>query len=350
MLFPGISITTTGFKLLPHKMPSTLPLSYFFSLFLLVSLFSGPLPVSSARCHKDDKKALLAVKSGLGNPYDLIAWTSDYPCCDWAGVSCDSATGRVTSLDISGTNSSATIPTSVADLPFLQSLTFHKNANLTGPIPSAIATLTRLTFLRLDWNGLSGPVPAFLARLTALDYLNLAFNQFSGSIPPSLGSLPLEFLRLDRNRLTGPIPSSLSRSSLTYLYLSHNGLTGSIPQSFANAQFEVLDLSRNQLAGDASLLFGTSKPLQVLDLSRNQFEFDFSAVEFPENMTALDLNHNQVYGSIPPEITQREWQLLNVSYNRLCGQIPSGGNLGRFDEYSFFHNKCLCGPPLAPCK
>ncbi|CAL9041487.1 unnamed protein product, partial [Musa banksii] len=277
------------------------------------------------KCNKDDKKALLAIKKALGDPYVLIAWTSQYACCDWAGVRCNETTSRVTSLDIDGTNTSFAIPSAVAHLPFLTSLTFHKNPGLTGPIPPAIGTITDLTFLRLDWNSLSGPVPDFLARLTRLDYLNLAFNQFSGAIPASLATLPLSYLAIDHNRLTGPIPESLARSPAAYLYLSNNNLTGSIPPSFASNTFERIDLN-------------------------HAIEFNITQVEIPEEMTALDLNHNRVYGRLPPEMGNVEWQLLNVSYNRLCGPIPSGEGIQRFDRYAFFHNKCLCGPPLPACK
>ncbi|CAL9135958.1 unnamed protein product [Musa textilis] len=318
-------------------------------LFLVLLLSSSP--VSSGECNKDDKKALLAIKKALGDPYVLIAWTSQYDCCDWVGVHCNETTSRVTSLDIGDTNTSFAIPSAVAHLPFLTSLTFHKNPGLTGPIPPAIGTMTDLTFLRLDWNSLSGPVPDFLSHLTRLDYLNLAFNQFSGAIPASLAALPLGYLAIDHNRLTGPIPESLARSPAAYLYLSNNNLTGSIPPSFASNTFERIDLSRNQLSGDAAHLFGRSKPLQLLDLSRNHaIEFNITQVEIPEEMTALDLNHNRIYGRLPPEMGKVEWQLLNVSYNQLCGPIPSGERIQSFDRYAFFHNKCLCGPPLPACK
>ncbi|XP_020245431.1 uncharacterized protein LOC109823566 [Asparagus officinalis] len=42
--------------------------------------------------------------------------------------------------------------------------------------------------------------------------------------------------------------------------------------------------------------------------------------------------------------------LFNVSYNRLCGEIPSGSVTAKFDEFSYLHNKCLCGAPLPACK
>jgi hypothetical protein len=64
----------------------------------------------------------------------------------------------------------------------------------------------------------------------------------------------------------------------------------------------------------------------------------------------LDLNHNNITGSIPVEMTALNLQFLNVSYNRLCGKIPVGGKLQSFDYSSYFHNRCLCGSPLPSCK
>jgi hypothetical protein len=46
-----------------------------------------------------------------------------------------------------------------------------------------------------------------------------------------------------------------------------------------------------------------------------------------------------------------DFQEFNVSYNLLCGEIPQGGYLHtRFDVFSYYHNKCLCGSPLPKCK
>ncbi|XP_042446367.1 polygalacturonase inhibitor-like [Zingiber officinale] len=287
--------------------------------FLLFFFLLCDSPVYAGKCHKGDKKVLLSIKNSIGD-YIFTGWTSDFACCDWSGVGCDEVSNPST-----------------------------RTPAWSAPSPPAIG---RLTFLRLDWNSLSGPVPAFLAALRRLEYLNLGFNQLSGAIPPSLSTLPLDFLAIDRNRLTGPIPDSLGRSSLIYLYLSHNNLTGQVPASFAgNTVAEVVDLSRNQLSGDASALFGKGKPLWRLDLSRNhEIEFDLGKVEIPEKIVALDLNHNKVFGRLPPEMGKIQWQLLNVSYNRLCGRIPSGERIESMDQYSFLHNDCLCGPPLPPCK
>ena len=60
---------------------------------------------------------------------------------------------------------------------------------------------------------------------------------------------------------------------------------------------------------------------------RNLLEFNLSKVVLAKRLIALDLNQNKIYGSIPVEITALKLQFFNVSYNRLCGQIPIGGKL-----------------------
>ena len=98
------------------------------------------------------------------------------------------------------------------------------------------------------------------------------------------------------------------------------------------------------------MLFGANKTTFSIDLSRNMFQFDLSRVEIPKTFGILDLNHNGITGSIPVQWTETPFQIFNVSYNRLCGRIPTGGKLQMFDSYAYFHNKCLCGAPLDSCK
>lgn len=326
------------------------------TLFLLLSLLLLlSFTAFSELCNPQDKKVLLQIKKDLNNPYLLASWNPNTDCCDWYTVTCDSKTHRINSLTILSsvpeTNFSAQIPPSVGLLPYLESLEFHKLPKLTGPLQPAIAKLTHLKSLRISWTNLSGPIPSFLTSLTNLTLLDLSFNNLTGSIPGSLSQLPnLQTLHLDRNHLTGSIPSSFgSFKSNLYIYLSHNNLTGTIPPSFDNLNYTVLDLSRNKLEGDASILFGSGKTPQTVDLSRNQLSFDLSKMEFPTSLISLDLNHNKVYGKLPQGLIAVNLQFFNVSYNRLCGQIPVGGKLQSFDVSSYFHNKCLCGSPLPNC-
>ncbi|KAF3442613.1 hypothetical protein FNV43_RR16529 [Rhamnella rubrinervis] len=310
-------------------------------------------PTISELCNPEDKRVLLQIKRAFNDPYILASWKPDADCCGWYCVSCHPTTHRINSLTIFAGELSGQIPPGVGDLPYLETLEFHKLSNLTGPLQPSIAKLKSLKFLRVSWTNISGSVPDFLSQLKNLTFLDLSFNDLTGSIPSSLSLLPnLDAIHLDRNKLTGPIPDSFGafHSKVPGLYLSHNQLSGPIPASLANMDFNVVDLSRNKLEGDASIIFGSNKTTQSVDLSRNLLEFDLSKAEFPESLTSLDVNHNKIRGSLPTELTTLNLQYLNVSYNRLCGEIPVGGKLQSFDYTSYFHNRCLCGAPLESCK
>ncbi|XP_057982475.1 polygalacturonase inhibitor-like [Malania oleifera] len=323
-------------------------------LSFLLLFFILPSTTLSERCNPKDKKVLLQIKKALNNPYHLASWNPKTDCCDWYCIECDLNTSRITALNIFSGQISGQIPAEVGDLPFLETLIFRKLSNLSGNIPPSVAKLKRLKTIRVSWTNISGEVPgAILSQLKNLNYLDLSFNNLSGKIPPSLSTLPnLGALHLDRNRLTGEIPEEFGNfwPNFPDLYLSHNQLSGPIPKSLGRLNFSTIDFSRNALEGDASMLFGTNKSVQIVDLSRNKLQFDLTNVEFPQSLTSLDLNHNQIFGSLPATLTDLELQYVNVSYNRLCGMIPVGGKLQSFDYSSYFHNKCLCGAPLASCK
>ncbi|KAJ8448498.1 hypothetical protein Cgig2_012142 [Carnegiea gigantea] len=202
-----------------------------------------------------------------------------------------------------------------------------------GPIPQAIARLKYLQSLWISHTNITGPVPGFLGQLTELYYINLSVNKLTGTIPPSLSNLhKLEAIFLERNQLTGSVPESfggLKNNKDLYLRLAKNTLSGPLPKSPGPVDFTAIDLSRNQLTG-----------LQDVDLSTNQFSFNISEVVFLKD----------IYGTLPLSLAKlSNLQLFNVSYNRLCGPIPTGGNLDRFNKYCYAHNKCLCGSPLPPC-
>ncbi|XP_039145374.1 polygalacturonase inhibitor-like [Dioscorea cayenensis subsp. rotundata] len=323
-----------------------------FFILVLLSTSSLPLLVSSAKCNKDDKKTLLKLKIGFGNPQDL-SWNSDTSCCSWNGIICLSDTGRVIFLDISSANLSGTISPAIGDLPLVTQINIQYSPFLTGTIPHSITKLP-LTSLTIRFTSLSGHIPTFLGELRKLNTLDLSGNRLTGHIPDSIASLPnLDRLILSNNKLTGRIPQSLFHglTARNLLDLSDNLLTGDIPDSLGNADLSYIFLSGNNFSGDPSFIFGESKNLTQIDLSRNKFVMNLSTVGFPSYLAMLGLGQNLIYGSIPGSIASLEHlNTLNVSYNRLSGKIPTGGMMSLFDASCYSHNKCLCGNPLPKCR
>ncbi|KAJ3700762.1 hypothetical protein LUZ61_004467 [Rhynchospora tenuis] len=221
---------------------------------------------------------------------------------------------------------------------------------LYGSIPSCITDLPNLHQLIILETSLSGSVPAFTNHPNLMT-INLARNHLSDSIPSSLSTLPkLNYLDLSGNYLTGTIPPQLVHTSSPSLVLSSNNLTGELPKCYGWVDFSIIDVGNNQLSGDASFLFGKQKRAVNIVLANNAFEFDLSYVEFPDSLYGFDLSHNKIYGKVPDSLaTAVGLWYPNLSFNKLCGELPQGGNMGRFSTAVFANNACLCGYPLPPC-
>ncbi|KAJ6804289.1 polygalacturonase inhibitor-like [Iris pallida] len=352
--------------LIPHHshMSTTMDTKMCRVLCLVIAVLFLTTSLASATCNKDDLKALLSFNSSFP-PHTLPDWINTEDCCSWAGIYCDDGTGRVTSLlfsnddfnDFEPIDLVGNMPPSVGDLSELVGIRFSILPNLVGPLPHQLSKLKKLKNISIYNTNLSGPIPSFLSQLPALEHLDMSASQFTGSIPPSLGSLAkLRYVDLSENGLTGGVPPSLfSRldgSALATLSLRQNKLAGAVPRSFASVAFGSIDLHGNRLTGDPRFLFGKSKPATTIYLGQNKLSFDLTAVEYPVgNLEYLDIGHNEIYGSISEQIKKAtKLTYVDMSYNKLCGKIPSGGSFGNITSRYFSHNKCLCGTPLPPCK
>jgi LRR receptor-like serine/threonine-protein kinase FLS2 len=67
----------------------------------------------------------------------------------------------------------------------------------------------------------------------------------------------------------------------------------------------------------------------------------------------LDLSYNDLSGAIPQSLEALSYlKYLNVSFNKLLGEIPSSGPFTNFTAKSFLGNIALCGNPIfgvQPC-
>jgi hypothetical protein len=139
----------------------------------------------------------------------------------WTGVVV--VQGHVNGIGIEYNNLSGTLPASLGNLPYLQSLWLFGN-NLTGTIPVTLGNLAQLQDLGLNLNHLSGSIPTNLVNLTNLTLLLLEDNQLTGQIPAGLVNLPdLQQVRLSDNLLTGDVPDFRGFSQL-YIDVSSNYL------------------------------------------------------------------------------------------------------------------------------
>ncbi|KAI4379964.1 hypothetical protein MLD38_006200 [Melastoma candidum] len=109
-----------------------------------------------------------------------------------------------------------------------------------------------------------------------------------------------------------------------------------------------LDLSSNFFSGSLPE-FNRIRGLKSLVLSENLFSGEIPGDYFASmgSLTEeLHLDGNQFSGKIPP-IDGHKLDWLELSYNRLVGEIP--WDLSRFPVSSFRGNLGLCGKPLGPC-
>ena len=75
--------------------------------------------------------------------------------------------------------------------------------------PLPIGNLAASSELQLYENKLSGPIPTTIENLIKLTTSNLFMNELSASILASIGNLAaLPELQLNENKLYGPIPTS----------------------------------------------------------------------------------------------------------------------------------------------
>lgn len=188
----------------------------------------------------------------------------------------------------------------------LEALSLEGN-RFTGPIPSSISKLTRLTQLKLGSNLLTGSIPIGIQQLKSLTFLSLERNRFTGPVPDFWGSFPeLRILRLSHNKLTGKIPRSISALApkLNYLELGHNLITGNIPEFLGNFRaLDTLDLSSNFISGVVPKSFRNLTKIFNLDLSRNSLVDPFPEL-LVKGIESLDLSYNKFHlGKIPKWVT-----------------------------------------------
>ncbi|TYJ17281.1 hypothetical protein E1A91_A09G041700v1 [Gossypium mustelinum] len=320
-----------------------------------------------------DQHALLAFKHQIIiDPHNILAdnWTTNYPACNWAGVSCTAKHTRVPerskdnfqlqylsnerhfhtinlskdeitlhdpevrALNLFNMNLTGTIPPQLGNLSFLVSLNLSHN-NFHDHLPRELGQLSRLKLIDLSSNFLNGEIPSCFGRLDKVLHLILANNTFTGEIPPSIanmsnlenldlrnnlvhGNIPYEMsklmklrtLRLAKNQLSGSIPAAIYNiSALRMISLPYNNLSGSLPKKICHhlLNLEALYLYENEFSGQIPTSIGECKNLRQLILDTNRFNGRIpTSIGNLTALTDLYLFANDLGGEIPWEIGKLE--------------------------------------------
>ncbi|KAI3691070.1 hypothetical protein L2E82_49287 [Cichorium intybus] len=269
-------------------------------------------------------------------------------------------------LDLSG-NTFTRIPKFLGSLKTLQHLKLA-NIKLTSPkFPYPIGNLSNLQTLDLATTSVVIKNTHWLSGLSSLKYLNLSFIDLSKSVGlldnavrlPALvelqlegyGTLPIHTAKsfADHsmtnfsnsfavlNIKSNELPSSMIypwlfkfNGSLTDIDLSYNNLLGTVPEALGTFKnLRTLDLTNNRIEGGIPSSFGNLNDLQRLLLSGNNLNQDlpglFNNLSGPgteRSLQILDLNYNQLSGSLPDFTTFTALKELYLGQNQLNGSFP----------------------------
>ena len=268
---------------------------------------------------------------------------------------------QVTQLFLFGNHFTGSLPSSIGNMLAMQEFDFNRNF-LSGTIPSTIGLQRNLQYLYLEYNCFTGEVPVALANATKLLEMYLQFNQLSGSLEgvfDPITQTALSIVQLGNNQFTGPLPQApFQLPALNTFVAVSNCFTGSLPTIICNNTnlvSLVLDglhsasscrqsilpvLSGSYYATDKfngpipSCIFNM-KNLSTLHISGNGLTGSLPNVRtISKRLVDLTISHNDITGTMPVIFQERVWKNLDISFNRIKGNLKSTFATKQFD-FSF---------------
>ncbi|QCE11948.1 LRR receptor-like serine/threonine-protein kinase FLS2 [Vigna unguiculata] len=253
---------------------------------------------------------------------------------------------KLSIIRLSLNNISSSVPEFFANFSNLNVLEIS-SCSLSGLYPKGIFQLQILKVLDISNNrDLHGVLPNFIQD-APLHTMNLSNTNFSGKLPGSISNLTqLVHLDLSFNRFTGPLPSFKMVKNLRYLSILNNNLTGVITTTHFEGLENLLsiNLGDNYLSGNIPMSLFTLLSLQELTLSHN--ELDGLLDEFPNasssKLELIDLSSNRLNGHIPVSIFHiKGLRFLQLSDNEFNGtmRLDMVQRLQNLHTLSLSHNK-----------
>ena len=219
------------------------------------------------------------------------------------------------------------------------------SCNISGPIDSSLATLVKLSVIRLSLNNISSSVPKFFANFSNLNVLEISSCSLSGHFPNGIFLLQaLKVLDISNNRdLHGVLPNFLPDAVLHTMNLSNTNFSGKLPGAISNLkQLSLLDASNCQLIDTLPISLSELTQLVHLDLSLNRFTGPLPSFKMVKNLRYLSIFHNNLTGVITTTHFEGLENLLSINLgdNYLNGNIPmSLFTLLSLQELTLSHNR-----------
>ncbi|KAL0915754.1 hypothetical protein M5K25_013207 [Dendrobium thyrsiflorum] len=244
------------------------------------------------------------------------------------------------------------IPSSIGKICNLESLILDGN-KLTLALPKSLEVLgclsdkplQNLYYFSMIINGIGGTLPEWLGELQNLSVLDLAYNMITGLIPPSIGNLShLTRLGLDGNQLNGTLPLTLGYlSKLEFFGVPSNQLTGTVNEEhfLKLSSLKILLMSSNSLTVKFSSSWVPPFQIRNLAMSSCQLGSQFpSWIKTQRELQFFDISNSSISGKIPNWFwdLSSKLSLLNISFNKLKGQIPDPMKVALFADVDMRNN------------
>ncbi|XP_078148502.1 uncharacterized protein LOC144543928 [Carex rostrata] len=311
---------------------------------------------------------------------------------NWTGLhgqipSCISKLVNLRSLVITKTSISGSLP-SFSKNTNLIGITLSNN-HLSGTIPPSLSTLPNLHLLDLSSNYLCGEIPkgGNMGQFNAANFANntclcgnplpTCFNSAHTSAP---APAPVSTTMFDSAPVPAPVSITIFESTPAPEMAPDSNSEFLSPRDLDT---EILLLQMKKQLGDPGFLgnwvidaicgfteleyleiyhlpglhglipscISKLVNLQILLITNTSLSGSVPGFSNNTNLNVIFLRNNHLNGTIPPSLSTLPPNLssLDLSSNYLCGEIPQGGNMWKFNAANFANNACLCGNPLPPC-
>ncbi|KAF7074208.1 hypothetical protein CFC21_079112 [Triticum aestivum] len=246
---------------------------------------------------------------------DMSDFMEGFPAC---------TKSKLWSLDLSATNLTGRIPSSIKQWKHLSDLQLSDN-RLVGSIPLGLGKMTNLRSLILNNNQLNGSVSEeHFASLVYLMELSLSHNPVHITISSNwIPAFNLEVAHFASTKMGPHFPLWLKgQKDIWDLDISDTGIVDLVPvwfwTVFSNVSY--VNISCNQISGrlPATLEFMTSA--QMLDLNSNDFTGLLPLL--PESLLFLDISRNSLSGPLPQDFGATMLRERVLFANHINGTIP----------------------------